>query len=80
MKLPYLIKANDPRVKLGFDSVPTPMDCRVIWEENYQFIVTLFSDIRKNDIKGILEGNKMLPEDIRSRIQEFLDANEKTKL
>lgn len=80
MKLPYLIKANDPRVKLGFDSVPTPMDCRVIWEDNYQFIVNLLSDIRNNDIKEKLEGNKMLPEDIRSRIQEFLDANDNTKL
>lgn len=80
MKLPYLVKANDPRVKLGFNSVNTPMDCRVIWEDNYQFIVKLLDDIRKNDIKGILDGNKMLPEDIRSRIQEFLEANEKTIL
>ena len=80
MKLPYLIKAKDSRVKLGFDSIPTRADCRVISEENYQYVVNLLTDIRNYDIKEKLEGNKMLPENIRSRIQEFLEANEKTIL
>ena len=80
MKLPYLIKANDPRVKLGFNSEPTKEDCRVLSEDNYQFIISLLRDIRTNDITKVLAGKNMLREDIRERIQEFLEADEKTKL
>ena len=80
MKLPYLIKANDPRVKLGFDSQPTQMDCRVISEYNYQFIVNLLTEIKSIDSNKMTSGEKSLPADISGRIQEFLDANEKTKL
>lgn len=80
MKLPYLIKANDPRVKLGFHSQPTQMDCRVISEDNYQFIVNLLTEIKSIDSNKMTSGEKSLPADISGRIQEFLDANEKTKL
>lgn len=80
MKLPYLIKADDPRVKLGFNSEPTKEDCRVLSEDNYQFIINLLKDIRSHDIGQILDGNRMLPENIREKIQTFLDANEKTIL
>ena len=76
MKLPYLVKAKYPIVKLGFNSEPTKEDCRVLSEFNYQFIVNLLKDIRTNDITKILEGKEMLPEDIRERIQELLNAHE----
>ena len=80
MKLPYLIKAKDPRVKLGFNSEPTKEDCRVISEDNYQFIINLLTDIRRNDITNVLTGTNMLPEEIRKKIQTVLDADEKTNL
>ena len=80
MKLPYLIKANDPRVKLGFDSVPTPMDCRVIWEENYQFIIKLLTDIRNEDLLKMIKKEKTLPVEVKLRIHEVLEAHENTKL
>lgn len=80
MKLPYLTKANDPRVKLGFLSEPVRVDCRVLWEDNYQFIVKLITDIRNEDLLKMIQRKETLSKDIKLRMQEFLDAHENTKI
>ncbi len=36
MTTPQLIKAGDLRLKLGWNSVPPKVDCRVVAEEYYQ--------------------------------------------
>lgn len=47
MSKPILIKAGDPRVKLGYLSKPPQVDIRVVEEGEYQRMISLISDAGK---------------------------------
>lgn len=72
MKLPELIKAGDKRVLLGILSSPPKVDCRVISEDNFQEIANILKEIRGLDIQGYFAGQKLLPQETRIKIHNFL--------
>lgn len=76
MTLPQLIKAGDKRVSLGILASPPKVDCRVIAEDNFQEIATILKDIRVLDIQGYFNGQKLLSQETRIKIHNFLTALE----
>lgn len=72
---PLLIKAGDPRVKLGFTNTPPKVDCRVVAESYYQYLIektnnkiTIMKTIEKVSIEFSAKPGASITDCIRESI------------
>lgn len=78
MIIPQLVKSGSTTVKLGVNSEPPKVDCRVWAEDSYQEIVSVIHEVMKKDIESYIKGESpLLPQQLRMKIYMFLKENSK---